>query len=182
MYKTVYWHTDVRISTGMVKKAVYLSLKEGLIQSEELYGMDDDNFYKRMLQLPEELSSLIREAETPKKYRIVSQIPFDESDLLHRNLMDLEFRFRYEDTLAEKVRSEMKGTLPENHLIIDIPSRISFEVDLPILIGDDQIPFIHSGSVFSKPVVNGFTDALRYIRVIVPEEAAGKVPYIPLTD
>ena len=180
MYKTVYWHTDVRISTGMVKKAVYLSLKEGLIQPEELYGMDDDNFFKRMLQLPEELSSLIREAETPKKYRIVSQIPFDETSRLHRDLMDLEFRFQYEDKLAGKVRSESRGTLPENHLIIDIPSRISFEVDLPIITDRGPTPFVLSGSVFSEPVVRGFTDALRYIRVIVPEETARKVPDIPL--
>ncbi len=180
MYKTVYWHTDVRISTAMVKKAVFLSLSRGLIKGEDLYGMDDDHFYKRMTDLPEELASLIREAETPKRYRIVNQIPFDDGDELHRKLADLEFRFNYEEQLAESICKKDKSLLPENHLIIDIPSKISFEVDLPILVNDRDIPFIHSGSVFSEPVVQGFTDALRYIRIIVPEETAKVFPEISL--
>ncbi|OQY34038.1 MAG: hypothetical protein B6241_06030 [Spirochaetaceae bacterium 4572_59] len=182
MYKTVYWHTDVRISTAMVKKAVYLSLSGNLIEAEELYGMDDQQFYKRMTRLPEELASLIREAETPKKYRIVNQMAFDESNELHRNLMDLDFRYHTEKNLARGLRKQNRNILPENHLIIDIPSRISFEVDLPIFNNDGSIvPFIHSGSVFSEPVVRGFTDALRYIRIIVPEETALKYPEISLT-
>ena len=180
MYKTVYWHTDVRISTAMVKKAVFLSLDQGLIKADELYGMDDDHFFNRMTRLPEELGSLIREAETPKKYRIVGQVPFDEGNELHRNLMDLPFRFRYEDKMASRIRKQNGVVLPENHLIIDIPSRISFEVDLPILTSEGQVPFIHSGSVFSQPVVQGFTDALRYIRIIVPEETAQSHPQISL--
>jgi hypothetical protein len=164
----------------MVKKAVFLSLSRGLIKGDELYGMDDDNFFSRMTRLPEELASLIREAETPKKYRIVKQIPFDESNPLHSHLVDLEFRFQYENKLAESLGGKKGSLLPENHLVIDIPSRISFEVDLPILEDKGQVPFIHSGSVFSEPVVRGFTDALRYIRIIVPEETALKYPDIPL--
>ena len=109
-----------------------------------------------------------------------AQIPFDDENELHRKLVDLKFRFNYEEQLAGSIRKKDKSILPENHLIIDIPSKISFEVDLPILGSDNNIPFIHSGSVFSQPVVQGFTDALRHIRIIVPEETAKAFPEIPL--
>ena len=47
MYKTVYWHSDVRISTALVKKAVYLGLSGNHIKAEELYGMDDHEFFHK---------------------------------------------------------------------------------------------------------------------------------------
>ncbi|WP_171832157.1 HD domain-containing protein [Oceanispirochaeta sp. M1] len=180
MYKTVYWHSDVRISTALVKKAVYLGLSQGYFKAEELYGMDDDEFFRRMTETPEELASLVRESETPRKYKIISQQPFDEGNKLHRELMDLDFRNEYEMKLAEIIESRFPGLLPENHLVIDIPSKISFEVDVPILDKKGNKPFIGSPTVFSGPVVQGFTETLRHIKVIVPSFVAEKVPELEL--
>lgn len=180
MYKTVYWHSDVRISTALVKKAVYLGLSRNHFKAEELYGMDDDEFFRRMTETPVELASLVRESETPRKYKIISQIPFDEGNKLHRDLMDLDFRFEYETKLAKIIESRFPGLLPENHLVIDIPSKISFEVDVPILDKDGNKPFIGSPTVFNGPVVQGFTETLRHIKVIVPSYVADKVPELDL--
>jgi len=180
MYKTVYWHSDVRISTALVKKAVYLGLSQKQIRAEELYGMDDDHFFRRMTELPEELSSLVRESETPGNYTIISQIPYDDSNTLHKDLMDLDFRFEHENRLAGMIESRYPGLIPRNHLVVDIPSKISFEVDLPILDKGGKKPYIGSPTVFSRPVVQGFTETLRHIRVIIPSEAAEKVPYLDL--
>ncbi|MFP4564265.1 MAG: hypothetical protein ACLFRY_13255, partial [Spirochaetia bacterium] len=54
-----------------------------------------------------------------------------------------------------------------------IPEPISFEVDLPILTGEGFVPFPKSGSVFTGPVVQGFTRALRKLRLIVAPEVYG---------
>jgi HD superfamily phosphohydrolase len=180
MYKTVYWHSDVRISTALVKKAVYLGLSGHHIKAEELYTMDDHEFFTKMTALPEELASLVRESETPSNYTTISQTPFDESNSLHRDLMDLEFRNDHENRLAKLIESQYPGTLPQNHLVIDIPSRISFEVNLPILDKGGKKPYIGSPTVFSKPVVQGFTETLRHIKVIVPEQTALKVPHLEI--
>jgi len=180
MYKTVYWHPHVRITTALVKKAVYLGLSQGKIRAEELYGMDDDHFFRRMTELPEELASLVRESETPRQYSIVSQTPFDESNPLHRDLMDMDFRFEHENRLAGMIEAKYPGLIPENHLVLDIPSKISFEVDLPILDKGGKKPYIGSPTVFSRPVVQGFTETLRHIRVIIPSVAALKVPRLDL--
>jgi HD superfamily phosphohydrolase len=180
MYKTVYWHIDVRISTALVKKAVSLGLSGGFLNPEELYGMDDKTFFQKMTETPEEIASLVRESETPRNYTIISQPAFDNRNALHRELMDLKMRHKHEQRLAGMIEARYPGLLPENHLVIDIPSRISFEVDLPIITKEGTIPFTDAGSVFSKPVVQGFTETLRHIRVIVPSETAAKVPHLEL--
>ena len=180
MYKTVYWHVDVRISTALVKKAVSLGLSGGFLNPVELYGMDDDTFFRKMTETPEDIASLIRESETPRNYTIISQTPFDDKNALHRDLMDLDLRHKHEERLAGMIESRYPGLLPKNHLVIDIPSKISFEVDLPILTKQGIIPFTDAGSVFSKPVVQGFTETLRHIRVIVPASVARLVPQMEL--
>ena len=180
MYKTVYWHSDVRIATALVKKALYLGLREGHIKAEELYAMDDDSFFRKMTETPEGLASLIRESETPRNYSIIAQPPFDESNRLHRELMDMDFRTRYEQELAKKIEASHPGLLPENHLILDIPSRISFEVDVPILDKEGKTSFTASPTVFSTPVVQGFTESLRHIKLIVPTFVARKISHLDL--
>ena len=163
-----------------MKKAVALGLSEGYLKPEALYGMDDDTFFRKMTETPEEIASLVRESETPRKYTIISQTPFESDNALHRDLMDLELRHKHEKRLAGMIESRYPGLLPENHLVIDIPSRISFEVDLPIITEEGNIPFTDAGSVFSKPVVHGFTETLRHIRVIVPAYVARQgAPYGP---
>ena len=47
MYKTVYWHKTVRIATAMIKKAIAMALEEGAIGTQDLYGLDDEQFSAR---------------------------------------------------------------------------------------------------------------------------------------
>ena len=50
-----------------------------------------------------------------------------------------------------------------------IPEPISFEIDMPISTDGQYIPFAESKSVFSIPVVKGFTTSLRMIRISVDD-------------
>ncbi len=180
MYKTVYWHRDVRIATALVKKAVYLGLAGGFLKPEELYGMDDDTFFKRMTEAPGELAALVRDSERPRNQGIICQLPFNEEDNLHNSLVNLDFRYKHEQCLERMIEARYPGLIPRDHLVIDIPSKISFEVDLPIVDKQGLVSYKEAPSVFSTPVVRGFTRTLRHIRIIVPASAALKIPTLEL--
>jgi HD superfamily phosphohydrolase len=57
MYRSVYWHKSVRSATAMIKKAVLLALKSGVLFPQELYGLDDDGFHARLRSLRFPLTS-----------------------------------------------------------------------------------------------------------------------------
>ena len=48
MYRNVYWHPRVRSATAMVKKAVVALLCEGSLAEDELFGLDDSEFFSLM--------------------------------------------------------------------------------------------------------------------------------------
>ncbi len=64
----------------------------------------------------------------------------------------------------------MQRTVYPESVIIDIPEPISFEVDIAITEGTSHRKFINADSVFSRSVVQGFTESLRKIRLFVPED------------
>lgn len=165
MYKTVYWHHTVRISTALISKAVYLALNEGLIPPEELYYMDDEEFHLRYSRQDHPVFALIAKAETPSAFRIVA-----ETESL--KAMDLAERNTLEARIAREISRRAGVVCRPEEVVLDIPPVISFEVDLPVIFGDRLVPFMDCGSVFSAPVVSGFTEALRRIRLILPERIA----------
>lgn len=175
MYKTVYWHRDVRIATSLVKKAVYLGLEKEIILPDELYGMDDDTFYAKMMELKGEVPELIEKSEYPRLYRVILEERFDPANQNHHIMGTLEGRIRKEDELSDLMKKMTGYPHSPDSFLIDVPSKISFEVELPIEKNGELISFTHSGGVFSRPVVEGFTNTLRQIRYIVPEGIAARL-------
>ncbi|MDX9985001.1 HD domain-containing protein, partial [Sphaerochaeta sp.] len=45
MYRNVYWHKTTRSATAMIKKAILLSFADGSLDGEDLYGLDDEQFF-----------------------------------------------------------------------------------------------------------------------------------------
>jgi uncharacterized protein len=160
MYRSVYWHKGVRSATAMIKKAVLMGLREGVLVPGDLYGMDDEGFYAKLRSFdfaPFALASAVFEGRV---YGTALDLPFDPSDERHRSLLDLGERLRIEEGLAAKAGI---GSLD---LVIDVPEGVSFETELTIL--DEQrgaIAFPESSTVFSPPVVEGFATSLRRLRV-----------------
>jgi len=163
MYKSVYWHKSVRISTALIRKAIYEALKNDFIDTEKLYRMNDHDFHKFCSESKEEALHLVDKAEFPWKYKVIEDVCFDKSSDLHNKLTDTDFKSSYETELAQRIKSETTIDQGKYDVLIDIPSRISFE-----------LPFA-SETVFSRPVVDGFTESLRRVRLIVREETAGKL-------
>lgn len=158
MYKSVYWHKSVRVSTALIRKAIYEALKFDLIDKEKLYRMNDHDFYQFCSQSNEEILKLVVKAESPWQYKVIEDVCFDNDSELHNKLTDQEFKRNYETELNEKISDALGFSQGKYDVLIDVPSKISFE-----------LPF-KSDTVFTRPVVDGFTESLRRIRLIVPKE------------
>ena len=162
MYRTVYWHKTVRIATAMIKKAVITGLMNGFIANEDLYGLTDDDFFNRYTENFHPVMRLIDQVNRRNLYKCVYEVPFSSENSLHEKLCSLEPRIEFENSHAAECGY--------GDLIIDIPEPISFEVNLPVVGENGKTSYINSESVFSGPVVEGFTASLRKLRVYVPQE------------
>ncbi len=166
MYRSVYWHRQVRIATAMMKKALYAALSKNLVAPEELYQQDDSGIHNLLQKIscaagesgfPEIV--LARGVAERQLYKVVTEIKFDSENPFHRRLESLQGRHRAEEELAESL------AVPAAHVLIDIPERVSFESDLWIC--DEGLPFSQGSTVFSRQTVASFTGSLRKIRVAV---------------
>lgn len=164
MYRSVYWHKQVRIATAMMKKALYAALSKDLVAPEELYQQDDQGIHHLLQAIPQGgfpeiiLAQGVAERQL---YKVVTEIKFDSENPFHRQLESLQRRHQAEEELAESL------AVPATHILIDIPERISFESDLWIC--GEELPFSQSSTVFSSQTVASFTGSLRKIRVAVRE-------------
>jgi hypothetical protein len=157
MYRAVYWHPTVRSATGMVKKALMGGLEDGVLQSEDLYGLDDAGLFALLAGRVHPLFALAEEVRAGRFFLPVAEFPFDEA--AHRNLLDIRGRFRHEEALAAEC------SLPGAALVIDVPEPISFETGL--YVSDEGRCFSESSSVFNPAVVDSLAKSLRIIRIFV---------------
>jgi len=163
MYKSVYWHKSVRISTALIRKAVFIALKNDLIDKEKLYRMNDHEFHKFCSESKDEVLSLVVKAESPWQYKVIEDVCFSNQSVFHKKLTDPDFKTSYENKLNRLLKDKTGLKLGQFDVLIDVPSKISFE-----------LPF-KSETVFTRPVVDGFTESLRRIRLIVPQETAKEI-------
>ncbi len=173
MYRTVYWHKTVRIATAMIKKAVLMGMRAGAVVPTDLYGIDDEQFSRLFSKLYTVAAGLVDRVTHRNLYKMIFETNFDGSEQLHLKLTNVQSRLQFEQHLAKRLSKLCGMEVAEEQVIIDIPEPISFEVDLPILTGEGFVPFPKSGSVFTGPVVQGFTRALRKLRLIVAPEVYG---------
>jgi HD superfamily phosphohydrolase len=187
MYRSVYWHKGVRSATAMIKKAVLLALREGVLTPDQLYGLDDDGFYAKLRSIDYGPFTLADSVFEGRVYETVFDIPFDPSDSRHQSLLDLETRLEFETSLSAVIGL---GSLD---LVVDIPEVVSFETNLPVILGEGgsmetpspaelgsaskgkprkAVPFSESPTVFSPPVVAGFARSLRRLRVFARSPSA----------
>lgn len=164
MYRSVYWHKDVRIATAMMKKSLFTALSLGEVKDTSLYNLTDST-----------LLSLINESKNAdiwysakmifqrNFYRVISEFSFNSENQSHKILENLEKRTQLENKIADTLFQEFK--INQNQIIIDIPENISFESD--IFINDENCTFSESSTVFTPETINSFTQSLRKIRVAV---------------
>jgi len=174
MYRAVYWHRTVRVATAMIKKGLYEGLTSGLIEPGQLYGLDDETFYASFATRSEPPFRLIQRVHDRRLHAPVSDIPFDETNTIHGELLNLHRRAEAEKRVSEALAGN--GFAVEvGDVILDVPESISFEVAFPVWTGAAFIDFPAAGTVFTPGVVRDFTRNLRLIRLMVNPELAGRI-------
>ena len=170
MYKNVYWHAKVRSATAMIKKALLCSLQEGVLTHDELYVLDDEQFF----MLPDTLGykplTLFSQVRDNNMLSCRYEEDFDENRLLDRSASSLQNRMEIEDRLWHELSSTYGYKDLESHqVIVDIPEPILFESDIPLILKDgSSLPFDKADTIFSEDVGKAFTKNLRKTRIFTP--------------
>ncbi|MFW5995134.1 MAG: HD domain-containing protein [Spirochaetia bacterium] len=175
MYRAVYWHRTVRVATAMIKKALYLGLARGAIETPELYGLDDELFFSRFTAARAREFSLIEDVAARRLYKTVLEMPFQAGDTHLASLTGLPARTSVETQLAEEFSLRTGHAVSASEVIIDVPEAVSFELSMPIYHAGSVIDYPDTETVFTPEVIADFTDTLRRIRVMVPGDVAKRL-------
>ena len=172
MYRTVYWHRQVRAATAMIKKALLEGMESGKIAREELYNLDDQGLFELIGEKTgRSLASALAEAVWKGKlYSVAAEIPFTGAD--HAYLKDVTSRSRHEQRLVEALR-RAGIPLDPGDLIIDLPEPVSFETGL--FVHDEQCSFAGSSSAFKTETLHSFVHTLYTVRIFVNPNFSEKV-------
>ncbi|NLZ77780.1 MAG: HD domain-containing protein [Spirochaetales bacterium] len=159
MYRNVYWHTSVRSATAMIKRYLHENLNRGTLDEEQLYGLDDESFFL-LSRTERPLGNLLDRVRENRLFRPVVEELFDEKDPIHTAALDLDRRSEYEK------RIEQTLNLPSGSIVIDIPERVSFESDIPIVHNQTFLgKFEDVDPLFTRSRALEFTSSLRTVRL-----------------
>jgi HD superfamily phosphohydrolase len=172
MYRTVYWHHQVRAATAMVKKALISGLESGKITGEDLYNLDDHSLFALLEEKTgNPLIALVRDGEI---FATAQEIPVSKANI--DTIKDIKGRSRLEEALAGEIRKkgiEIKG----DEIIIDIPEPVSFETGLFVI--DENCNFKESSSAFKTETVHSFAESLYTVRVFIDRKYKQKLKTFP---
>ena len=179
MYRTVYWHHQVRAATAMVKKALIGGLESGVLTGEDLYNLDDHSLFTLLRQKIG--GSLVESVQEGRIYATALEIftgnsientaqnnsfPFNTADVT-----DIGKRAQFEENLARELRESGRRELSEvkgEDIIIDIPEPVSFETGLYVT--DEGRSFNQSSSAFKAETVNAFIRTLYTVRIFINQK------------
>jgi hypothetical protein len=162
MYRTVYWHRQVRSATSIIKKALLAGLEKGIISGDDLYGLDDQGLFDLLRAkgdfLPFSRALGIRDGIL---YVESAAFPFDQEE--NGPLLDIKKRKLQEEALAAEIAGNQGKTIGAEDIVIDVPEQASFETDL--FIRDENCTFKESSSVFREKGADLFDSSLRIVRI-----------------
>jgi HD superfamily phosphohydrolase len=162
MYRTVYWHRQVRSATAMIKKALLAGLEEGIIAGEDLYGLDDQGLFN-LLASRRDFLPFLRAVQLRDGVLYAESASFLFNKEKHEPLLNIKQRRNQEEALAAEIAGITEKSIGAEDLIIDIPEPVSFDADL--FIRDENCTFEESSSIFREKGVDLFGSSLRIVRI-----------------
>jgi len=170
MYKTVYWHKTVRIATAMIKKALVVGLRDGAVRREDLYRLDDEEFFARFTPARCPAFHLIADVRRRVLHRQVLRLPFRADLAEHRALESGTARAALEDRIAAEASDVLGRTVPSESIVVDVPERISFEVDIPVVDDPHARAEGEARAAFADRALADLPGALRCITLSIARE------------
>ncbi len=171
MYRNIYWNKSVRSATAMIRKALCLALEESVIEPKDLYGLDDAGFIALLRSKSYEPFKVIDMVNDNKLFSPALTITADQVSGSIAHLRDHDSRFEREEVLRRRIEKRTGKNLSPWQVIIDIPEPISLETEVQVISPDGiPQPFLESGPVFTKSVIERFTKSLTNIRIFIPED------------
>ncbi|MDR2073240.1 MAG: HD domain-containing protein [Spirochaetaceae bacterium] len=165
MYRTVYWHRQIRSATAMIKKALLPGLAKKVIVPEDLYGLDDQGLFAMMAGKNFAPFSLAGRVRDGKLFTEAASFPFDRAK--HGGLRNIKNRSLQEEALAAETSRATGKPISSESLIIDLGEEISFETDL--FVRDEGLSFGESSSAFKKSILETFVNSLQMVRIFTAE-------------
>jgi len=162
MYRTVYWHHQVRSATSLVKKALLAGLEQGIIAPEELYGLDDQGLFS-LLASRGEFQPFSRAVRIRDGVLYTESASFLYDNEKHKPLLDIKKRRNQEEALAAEITRITGKSIGADDLVIDVPEPVPFETDL--FIRDENCTFTQSSSLFRDKGTDLFSSSLRIVRI-----------------
>ncbi len=167
MYKSVYWHQQVRCATAMIKKAIITALNHNLIKDNELYHLNDTQFFSKYTDENFLLSEVFSGVRNRRFYTCIY-----ETEVFDEQLLNLKYREEVEAKIVKKFLKSDEIT-DFVKVIIDVPEPIKFESNLTIF--DKDHCEIEGKSIFNKNISDRFSENLRKLRVFVEKGVASKI-------
>jgi len=166
MYRSVYWHREVRSATAMMKKCIKRGLSSESIHPDELYNLDDTSLFSTLEKVDKVSLRMATMVQEGRLWPSILEIPIevDTSKLQ----VGWETREALEQGLSDMFSSILGCSVSVDQLILDIPEPISFETDLVLY--ESGKPFLMGPTVFTMDTMNAFVKNLRVIRIFVEEE------------
>ncbi len=171
MYRSLYWHKGVRSATAMIKKALTDALLSLSIKYDDLYFLDDNEFNNLCRMHISETPSLVLVERVEHNHLLErkAEKEYDESGRIEKASGNIESKSSLERSIYNSLKPRYPE-LEEYEVIIDIPERITFESNIPILTKDGTLTKINdSNMVFTGEVSSLFQKRLRKTALYLPQ-------------
>ena len=206
MYRTVYWHRNVRALSAPVIEGTAQAIELDLISEEQILRSDDQSFPAlfEQLQLPER--QLCLQAQQPRSFLVVDELCLGnaEADIiaqLRNRSQRQKLCLAVYQSLQKRYSKQLRDLKPWQ-VMLDLtgPRKMQIKdiyVSQPLRVQarhsevSGPIPFTQSSTVLQPSTLEDFRKSLTMLRLILPLEYSHAIstrytrlslPYSPLSD
>lgn len=185
MYRSVYWHRNVRALSAPVVEASAAALEQGLLSQEAIFASNDTSFPKLFSGLSLPQKQLCLEAQDPRSFVVVDEIclgyyrQMDDKQLFSK-LKNRRQRLQITRELHRDLEKHYQLKLEEWQVMLDItgPRKMSIQdihVSKPLgadPLSEPIIPFMQSSTVLQEKTLEHFCSSLTMLRLVLPLSVA----------
>jgi hypothetical protein len=110
-----------------------MALEAGAIRTQDLYGLDDEQFSASFNAGVFPSFALIENTRHRVLHKQVLRLQFSDDKPAHRRIEDIPARLSLEREIAAEAGRVLGRTVDAESIIVDVPERLSFDVQIPVV-------------------------------------------------